>query len=169
MRYIKQILRAGATIGVSLAFLAAGPVASATELPGTSSTTVQGTFQTAADPNCTVPADNCITDELTGDFVGRNELTTQDYTETDTLIKYHDTTVITVTDGTYAGKQFAGNEHGKINVVTGHFHSCAEFTATDGSGDRLVMHYNGYIDLANNHDSGHYRGTVNGSDHCPWS
>ncbi|HSX31980.1 MAG TPA: hypothetical protein VLF43_01865 [Candidatus Saccharimonadales bacterium] len=168
MQQIKQFLRVGLTFGASLAVFAAGSVASASSLPSTS-TVVRGTFQTAADPNCTVPTENCITDQLSGDFVGRNELTTMDYTQPKKVIRYHDQTVITITDGAYAGKQFAGNEHGKINTVSGHFHSCAEFTATDGSGDTLIMHYTGYIDLDNNHDNGQYHGAINSNTHCAWS
>ncbi|HEV7455036.1 MAG TPA: hypothetical protein VGO07_07300 [Candidatus Saccharimonadales bacterium] len=166
MHSIKRLFQVGALTIVSLLVAVIGPActAGATGIPPT---IVRGHFQTASDPACTIPSDDCITDQLTGDFYGRNELTTKDFTRTPTLITYHDQTVITISAGHFAGKQFAGNEHGKINVNTGEFHSCAEFTATDGSGNTLIMRYNGFIDLANNHDNGKYRGAINSHDHCP--
>ncbi|HSX42755.1 MAG TPA: hypothetical protein VLF59_01580 [Candidatus Saccharimonadales bacterium] len=167
MQRIKRLLQVGIVLGMSFAITGGGQVfAARTTQQSGSIKLIAGHFATAADPECTVPAEDCITDQLTGGFIGRNELTTQDFTETDTHILYHDTTVITVTGGQYAGKQFAGNEHGDINKTTGNFTSCAELTATDNSGDTLVTHNYGYIDLTNNHDTGHYIGVINGHHGC---
>jgi len=163
MSHIKRLIQTSAVSSVGLVFALTGS-AFAISTPG--GTKVHGDFQTAVNPACTIPAEDCITDQLTGSIIGYNELTTLDYTQTATQISYHDHTVITVTDGAFAGKHFVGNEHGKINKKTGMFHSCAEFTATDGSDDHLLMHYDGHINLDNNHDTGKYHGTINGSDHC---
>ena len=156
-------------MGMSLTLLGLAPMsAHATSLhPASSKHVVAGSFQTAADPNCAVPDPNCITDQFTGSFIARDELTTVDFTETSTLITYHDHSEITVSGGKYAGKHFVGEEHGKISVPSGNFHSCAEFTTSDGSGDKLIMHYVGHIDLSNDNDTGHYIGAINSHEHCP--
>ncbi|HSW98416.1 MAG TPA: hypothetical protein VLF71_01115 [Candidatus Saccharimonadales bacterium] len=164
MRQIKQLLRAAATISLSLAFIGFGPAA-AQAMPAKA--LVAGKFQTAANPECAVPDPDCITDQFTGSFIARDELTTVDFTQTSTLITYHDHSVITVTGGKYAGKKFTGEEHGKISVPSGNFHSCAEFTTSDGSGDTLIMHYAGHIDLSNDNDHGGYVGALNSPEHCP--
>lgn len=163
MSSIKRLFQVSLLAATTLSLAITGP-AFASSSP---SAVVEGFFQTAGDQSCDLPADNCIADQLTGDLYGRNELTTVDYTTTNTHINYYDTTVITVTQGEYAGKVFTGEEHGKINVNNGNFHSCAELTATDNSGDQLTIHYDGYIDLANNHDSGEYTGEINTNKHCP--
>jgi hypothetical protein len=174
MTNCKRLVQAGVlAAAVSLAIMGPGAAVASAATTGqrhghTESTiAVAGHFQTADNPACSVPSSDCITDQLTGSFIGRNELTTKDFTQTSTVITYHDQTVITVNGGAFAGKQYAGNEHGKISINSGHFHSCAEFTATDGSGDTLIMRYRGFIDLANNHDNGSYVGAINSHEHCP--
>ncbi len=165
----KRAFRASALSAAVSLFALMGPgaaMAGATGIHNSGAVFVSGHFQTATQPACGVPSDDCITDQFSGDLPGRNELTTKDFTETPQIIKYHDQTVLSVSGGQFAGKQFSGNEHGTIFVTSGFFYSCAEFT--DANGDSLVLHYTGMIDLANDHDSGQYHGSVNNPlDHCP--
>ncbi|HSW65609.1 MAG TPA: hypothetical protein VLI54_00530 [Bacillota bacterium] len=167
MQKIKRLVQLSIALGASLAIAGSAPAfAAGNTQPHGHPQFVVGHFETAANPECAVPSEDCIVDQLTGGFVGRNELTTQDFTETATTITYHDATVVTVTGGQYAGKTFVGDEHGTINKDNGLFSSCAEFTATDASGDTLVTHNVGYINLDDNHDTGYYASVINGHHGC---
>lgn len=114
---------------------------------------VSGTFQSHSE-TCQNGNPDCVTDALQGDLVGTDQLTTVSFTESPTVITFHDQSELTTQYGT-----FFGDERGVIFLADGHFQSTGVYATADGCG-HLVLHINGQIDLVTEQDSGTYTGTL---------
>lgn len=120
---------------------------------------VSGDFVTSTTSDLCDGIEDCVVDDLTGSFAGgTNRLITVDFIEVGNYILYEDETRI----DTNGYGVFEGTEYGQVNVNTEEFTSISISTSTDGCGSKLILTFEGTIDLDSEglDDQGTYEGIL---------